>query len=173
MIAIHTEEAYTERTRAELEQRQVNAFRAWTLALFEGDTRFTRIVDMSGETRLDVLFEVAGASGYAVTFEHDAPGVRVGFITQDRRIVEAIERGRVEQRMTLTELLTMELAEMGETDRYEIDEIIQRPWFGYHIILPLASIAALESDTFRLSVHHALDAFHLMFQDYVDAVVSS
>lgn len=157
---------------SEVEQRQADGFRQWTLALFEGDTRFERIVEVEhageGDGGYVVRFEVSRQSCYEVAFRPQEQTVRIGFLTQDRTLNESIERGILDSGDTLTEMIEIELEDMGEIGRYDMDHFFERPWFCFYTSLPLESMADLESDEFRLKVQHLLDACHIVFQEYVD-----
>lgn len=157
---------------SEIEQRLADRFREWTLDLFEGDPRFVRIVDVTTERRKEaefvVRFEVGRESCYEVAFCPQNHVIQMGFLTQDRSLNDAIEHGGLESGETLTEMLQVELDDMGETGRYEVDHFFERPWFCFYTTLPFETITALERDELRLKVQHLLDALHLVFQDYVD-----
>ena len=143
----------------------VEQFQRWLEETYAGDERFAgthRAMGADAGLRL----EAGENSHYEVAVRLAERQVRVGFLTADRALNEAIEQGILDSGDTLDELMEAELDDLGE-EPIPMAHFFERPAFCYTTSIPLPGPEALDAPELRRRVGHLIDACGTLFQDYL------
>jgi hypothetical protein len=141
-------------------------FQEWLEETYKGDERFAGVHGASG-AGAGIRLEAAAGSHYEVAVRPAERSVRVGFLTTDRAVNEAIEQGILDSGDTLDDLMEVELDDLGEAPA-PMEHFFERPTFCYTTALPLAAPEELGSSELRRRVAHLIDACYALFQEYLD-----
>jgi hypothetical protein len=141
-------------------------FQRWLEETYTGDERFAGVHRVTGADA-GVRLEAAAGSHYEVVARLPERVVRVGFLTTDRAVNEAIEQGILDSGDELDDLMEVELDDLGE-EPAPMDHFFERPAFCYTTTLPLAAPDVLASPELRRRISHLVDACHALFQEYLE-----
>src|ERR1051326_9115825 len=143
----------------------VERFQRWLEETYGEDERFAGTHGVAGDAA-GMRLEAAETSHYEILVRPLERTVRVGFLTADRALNEAIEQGILDSGDSLDELMEIEMDDLGE-DAAAMEHFFERPHFCYVTTLTLPDLAELGSGELRQRVAHLIDASHALFQDYV------
>jgi len=145
----------------------VQQFQRWLEETYSGDERFGAVHRLHGNgVDAGVRLEAGGGSYYEVAVRQAQRDVRVGFLTSDRALNEAIEQGILDSGDSLDELMEVELDDLGELPA-PMEHFFERPAFCYTTSIPLTGPEALDAPEMRRRVGHLIDACGTLFQDYL------
>jgi hypothetical protein len=144
----------------------VEAFQRWLEETYSGDERFAGIHRVTGADA-GVRLEAGENSYYEVAVWLGKREARVGFLTADRSLNEAIEQGTLDSGDSLDELMEAELDDLGE-EPVAMDHHFERPSFCYTAALPLSGSEELASPELRRRIGHLIDACCALFQEYLE-----
>jgi hypothetical protein len=150
----------------EVADTHVEQFQQWLDETYGGDERFAgrhRVTGADAGLRLEAgensYYEIGVWSGKKI--------VRVGFLTADRALNEAIEQGILDSGDSLDELMEVELDDLGE-EAVTMEHYFERPAFCYTSTIPLPDTQALSSADLRRRIGHLVDACAALFQEYLE-----
>jgi hypothetical protein len=152
--------------RDEVADTQVEQFQRWLDQTYHGDERFAALHHLTGADA-GVRLEAGETSYYEVGVWLAKKLLRVGFLTADRALNEAIEQGILDSGDSLTELMEVELDDLGE-EPAAMDHYFERPAFCYTTSLALADAEELSSPELHRRVGHLVDACVALFQEYLE-----
>src|SRR5438105_7005230 len=141
-------------------------FQRWLEETYTGDERFGAVHRLHGSgVDAGVRLEAGEGSYYEIAARLAQRDVRVGFLTSDRALNEAIEQGILDSGDSLDELMEVELDDLGEPPA-PMEHFFERPAFCYTTSVPLTGPEALDAPELRRRVGHLIDACGTLFQDY-------
>ena len=141
-------------------------FQRWLEETYGGDERFGG-VHRATEADAGVRLEAGTGSYYEVSARLSERVVRVGFLTTDRAVNEAIEQGILDSGDELDDLMEVELDDLGEEPARMV-HFFERPAFCYTTSLQIAGLAALSDPGVHRRIGHLIDACHTLFQEYLE-----
>jgi hypothetical protein len=141
-------------------------FQQWLEEAYTGDERFAGVHRATGADA-GLRLEAAENSYYEIAVQLATRDVRVGFLTADRALNEAIEQGILDSGDTLDELIEVELDDLGE-EPVPMQHFFERPAFCYTTSLALSDPEALASPELRRQVAHVIDACCAVFQEFLE-----
>jgi hypothetical protein len=144
----------------------VEQFQRWLEKTYAGDERFAGMHRATGADA-GLRLEAGENSYYEVAVRLAERLVRVGFLTADRSLNEAIEQGILDSGDSLDELMEAELDDLGE-EPVPMAHFFERPAFCYTASLPISSPEALGSSELRRQIGHLIDACYTLFQEYLE-----
>jgi hypothetical protein len=143
-------------------------FQRWLEETYTGNERFGAVHRLHGNgVDAGVRLEAGEGSYYEIAVRLAQRDVRVGFLTSDRALNEAIEQGILDSGDSLDELMEAELDDLGEPPA-PMEHFFERPAFCYTTAVPLPGAETLASPDLRRRIGHIIDACCTLFQDYLE-----
>lgn len=143
-------------------------FQKWLEATYSRDERFSAVHSTAGTVGdAGVRLEASEGSHYEILVRPARQEVRVGFLTTDRALNEAIEQSILDSGDSLDEQMEVELDELEEAP-VPMAHFFERPAFCYVSSLPLPQPDALATPELRRRVAHLIDACHALFQPHLE-----
>jgi hypothetical protein len=141
-------------------------FQQWLEETYNGDERFAGIHRATGADA-GARLEAGENSYYEVAVQLATRDIRVGFLTADRALNEAIEQGILDSGDSLDELIEVELDDLGE-EPVPMQHFFERPAFCYTTSLLLSGPEPLASPELRRQLGHIIDACYAVFHEFLE-----